>query len=153
MTKLFTALFLALTTADMGIKQYIEETWKKGEERDTVLPGVVCRKVYNKGFFMNALDKHPKVIKGVSAMLALVIGIYDYLLFQERGHWLEKLGMVFISAGAVSNIFDRLVRGKVIDYFGIKCKAKKIRRLTANLADVYVLLGSILLLILNIKKK
>ena len=153
MNKWFMSLFLALTTADMGAKQYVEDTWKKGEERDTIFPGIVCRKVYNKGFFMNFMDQNPKVIKGVSAIMGAVIAFADYLLFQERGRWMEKLAMVFISAGAFSNTFDRLVRGKVIDYFGIKCKARKIRKLTANLADVYVLIGSILLFVLNIKKK
>jgi signal peptidase II len=153
MNKWFLSLFFALTTVDMGTKQYIEDTWKKGEERDTILPGIVCRKVYNKGFFLNFMDKNPKVVKGATAGVTAIIALMDYLIFQERGRWLEKLAMVFISAGAFSNTFDRLVRGKVIDYFGIKCKVKKIRRLTANLADVYVLLGSILLFILNIKKK
>ena len=43
MNKWFLSLFLALTTVDMGIKQYIEDTWKKGEERDTILPGIICR--------------------------------------------------------------------------------------------------------------
>ena len=153
MSKWFMSLFLALTTADMGAKQYIEDTWEKGEERDTIFLGIVCRKVYNKGFCMNFLDKKPKVIKGVSVVMSALIALADYLLFQERGRWIEKLAMVFISAGAFSNTFDRLVRGKVIDYFGIKCKVKKIRNLTANLADVYVLIGSILLFVLNIKKR
>ena len=142
MNKWFLSLFLALTTVDMGTKQHIEDTWKKGEERETILPGIVCRKVYNKGFFMNFMDQNPKVIKGVSAVLAALIALADYLLLQEKGRWMEKLGMVFVSAGAFSNIFDRLVRGKVIDYFGVKCKNKKISRITANLADVYIVIGS-----------
>ena len=142
MNKWFLSLFLMLTTVDMGTKQYIEDTWKKGEERDTILPGIVCRKVYNKGSFLNFMDKNPKVIKGVSGVLGILIAAADYLLFRERGRWMEKLSMVFVSAGAFSNIFDRLVRGKVIDYFGIKCKVKKISRITANLADVYIAIGS-----------
>lgn len=142
MNKWFLSLFLALTTVDMGAKQYIEDTWKKGEERDTILPGIVCRKVYNKGFFLNFMDKNPKVIKGASAVLGALTILADYLLFREKGRWMEKIAMTFVSAGAFSNIYDRLVRGKVIDYFGVKCKIKKISRITANLADVYIAIGS-----------
>ena len=142
MNKWFLSLFLALTTVDMGTKQYIEDTWKKGEERDTILPGIVCRKVYNKGFFLNFMDKNPKVVKGASAVLGALTILADYLLFREKGRWMEKFAMTFVSAGAFSNIYDRLVRGKVIDYFGVKCKIKKISRITANLADVYIAIGS-----------
>ena len=53
--------------------------------------------------------------------------------------------MVFLSAGAASNIYDRLERGKVIDYIGVKSRNKFLSRLTANLADMYVALGAVLI--------
>ncbi len=145
MNKYFVSLFLALTTFDMGIKQYIEDTFRKGEERGSADSKMVIRRVHNKGFSLNTLDNHPMIIKSVSAVLCGVIGAAACELFQKRGHWRKKLGMTFLSAGAVSNTFDRLVRGYVVDYFGFKCKIKKLASLTANLADVYVLIGSSIL--------
>lgn len=145
MNKYFGGLFLILTTFDMGMKQYVEETFKKGEERSTVVPGLVFRRVHNRGFFLNALDKYPAVIKSVSAILGGLIAIGDYQLFMKRGKWKRKLGMTFLSAGALSNIFDRLVRGYVVDYFGVKCKNSKLSKITANLADLYIVIGSTIL--------
>lgn len=137
-------LFVILVCFDMGIKQYIESTYKEREERETIIDKVVLRKVYNKGFILNALQEYPKVIKGVSAGAGAGIALYDIWLFIRKGRYLKKLGMVFLSAGAASNIYDRLIRGKVIDYIGIQSKIRFLSRLTANLADLYVMLGAVL---------
>ena len=145
LNKYFAGLFLALTTLDMGIKQYVEETLKKGEERGDESLKVVLRRVHNKGFCLNALDKYPIIIKSVSAVLCTMIGARAYELFQKKARWIEKLGMSVLGAGAFSNTFDRLVRGYVVDYVGIRCKNSRLSKITANLADLYVVIGTSIL--------
>ena len=135
-------LFAVLVCVDMGIKQYIEENFEEEEERETILDGVVLRKVYNKGFCFNALDKNPNLVRKTSGILCVGLAIYNAWLFHRKGKWLRKFGMVFLAAGAISNTYDRLIRGKVIDYIGIQWKNSRLRRLTANLADVYVVIGA-----------
>lgn len=137
-------LFVALVCFDMGIKQYIEAVYKEGEERETIIDRVVLRKVYNKGFLLNALQEHPKIVKRVSAGTGAGVVLYDIWLFMKNGHLLKKLGMVLLSAGAASNIYDRLSRGKVIDYIGVQSRYKFFSRLTANLADMYAVIGAVL---------
>ena len=58
--------------------------------------------------------------------------------------------MVFVTAGAVSNIYDRLARGKVIDYFGVKSKSRFLSDLTANLADIYVTVGAVIITVCDL---
>lgn len=135
-------LFVVLLCFDMGIKQYMESTCKEKEERETVLEGIVLRKIYNRGFMLNILEDKPKVIRSVSAGMGAVIILYDVRLFLKKGKLKDKLGMVFISAGAASNIYDRLIRGKVIDYIGVKSKYKFLSGVTVNLADVYIAAGT-----------
>lgn len=135
-------LFVMLLCFDMGIKQYIESTYKEKEERETILDGIVLRKIYNKGFMLNTLENKPKVIKSASAGMGAVIILYDVWLFLKKGRLKDKLGMVLISAGAASNIYDRLIRGKVIDYIGVKSKYQFLSKITANLADVYIAVGT-----------
>ena len=149
--KYFAGLFLVLTTFDMGVKQYVEDTFRKGEDRKTTVPKLVFRRVHNKGFCLNTLDKYPTLIKGVSASLCGIIGTKAYQLFQKKGRWMEKLGVTVLGAGAFSNTFDRIARGYVVDYFGIVCKNSKLSKITANLADVYVLAGSTILTLLKRK--
>ena len=105
-----------LVCVDMGIKQYIEENFEEEEERETILDKVVLRKVYNKGFCFNTLDKKPELVRKTSGILCAGLAIYDAWLFLKKGKWLRKFGMVFLTAGAISNTYDRLIRGKVIDY-------------------------------------
>lgn len=143
------SLFLILVCVDMGIKQYIENTYKENEERETIIDGLVLRKVYNRGFAFNLLEKHPGIVKGSSAAIGAGILLYDIWLFLKKGKWIRKLGMSLLSAGAVSNIYDRLVRGKVVDYIGVQCKSKSLSRLTANLADIYVAVGSVIVTLTN----
>ena len=135
-------LLVVLVCVDMGIKQYIEENFEEEEERETILDKVVLRKVYNKGFCFNTLDKKPELVRKTSGILCAGLAIYDAWLFLKKGKWLRKFGMVFLTAGAISNTYDRLIRGKVIDYIGIQWKNSRLRRLTANLADVYVVIGA-----------
>lgn len=137
-------LFLGLVCVDMGIKQYIEDTFKNGEERESRLPGILIRKVHNTGFAFNFLDRYPKVIKYSSIASAVGILCYDILVFLKKGRRVLKVGMTFVSAGAISNIYDRLVRKKVVDYIGIKSKHQSLSKWTANLADIYILLGLML---------
>lgn len=153
MLKLIGLLFLSLTIVDLGIKQYIEENFENGEERETRVSKLVLRKIYNKGFAFHTLDRYPWVIRWTSIILGVAITIYDVWLALQKGRWLEKVGMAFLSAGAVSNIYDRLVRGKVIDYIGFKSKWKKLRTTTPNLADFYVAIGAIAVLIARALKR
>lgn len=141
---IYMGMFLVLVCIDMGIKQYIEDTFEDGEERETVISGVVFRKVYNKGFAFNMLERAPGIIRKCSLCAAVWIFVYDCWLFTKKRRTVAKLGMVLVSAGAVSNVYDRLIREKVIDYIGIKAAKKKLSKLTVNLADLYLTLGTVL---------
>ena len=66
--------------------------------------------------------------------------------------WGEKFGITVLGAGAFSNTFDRLVRGYVVDYFGVRCKNSKLSKITANLADLYILTGVSILTVSKEKK-
>lgn len=144
MSSVTAGIFLVITCVDMGIKQYIEEYFKENEERKTMVNKLVIRKVYNRGFALDSLEKYPALVKGGSVIAGIGAVIYNARLFLKKGHFTEKLGMAFLSAGAFSNICDRLVRGKVIDYIGVDSKNRFLSKITANLADVYVFAGAVI---------
>lgn len=113
-------------------------------KRETLIPGLVLRKVHNKGFAFNILEHEPGIIRKSSVCAAAGILIYDCWLFLRKKRTVGKIGMMLVSAGAVSNLYDRLIRRTVIDYIGIKSEKKRISDLTANLADVYLTVGAVL---------
>ena len=149
----FGGMLVVFLCVDMGIKQYIEDTFDRREERKCIVPGLVLRKVYNRGVLLSTLEKYPKIVQGASAVTGVVILFYDLLLLLKKGKWLEKTGMIFLTAGEASNIYDRLVRKKVIDYIGFQSKNKFHSSLTANLAVFYVIIGAVLVGIGRIGKK
>lgn len=146
-------VFLVLACIDMGIKQYIEDTFEEYEERETFVSGLVLRKVYNKGFAFNMLERNPEIIRKSTLAALAGIMVSDIRLFLKKGKFLEKLGMAFASAGAISNVYDRLIRGKVIDYIGVKSDSSFLSKLTANLADMYLTAGIVLLTVSRIFHK
>ena len=117
-----------LFALDMAVKQYIEENVSEKEE---------------KGFAFNSMDSEPEKVKKASVMTTAAIGLLTIIEAFREGHMLSKIALTFLSAGALSNTYDRVVRGKVVDYIGIKSSHKILGNITANLADIYILLGSV----------
>ncbi len=166
-----TVLFASLLGVDECLKQYAEENIDQGEERELRGGRLVMRKVYNQGFLLNFLEEKPKIVKGVTVAAAGGILICDILTFmpirilyktgpdgrtiirlrRKKGQCLRKISMTILSAGAASNIFDRLVRGRVIDYIGFKTGKKSLDRITANLGDAYIACGGLILIIRGLR--
>lgn len=137
---LFKAIGIAI--ADIGIKSYIESNYKQGEKKDILGGKVQIRKVYNKGMAFNFLDDNPEFVKKVSCILTTVLSLYYLFLLLRKGSFLTKAGFTLFIGGAWSNTFDRWFRGYVVDYIGFNTNWKKFDRLTFNLADFSILLGT-----------
>ena len=146
---IFLGIAFVVFWLDMIFKQYVEEHIQEGEEKGIKGTGgkVVLRKVYNKGAALNAFQDHPKAVKWISGVMGVVMLLYDAWLMNRKGHPLKKVGMGFLTGGALSNLFDRFERGHVIDYVGIKAGGPKISRLTYNLGDFAIAVGGVLVTI------
>lgn len=81
--------------------------------------------------------------KWLSAFIIVIIlglSLYLFVSWQKLNRW-ERIGFISIVSGALSNLFDRLVYGFVIDYLDLKWFA------IFNLADVLIVIGAIIVLI------
>jgi signal peptidase II len=81
-------------------------------------------------------------------LIILGLGFFVYYYFQHRKEfsWRGQLVFIFIFAGAVSNIIDRLYLGFVRDFLDLGLG------FTFNLADAFVAIGLILILFLQTGK-
>ncbi len=68
------------------------------------------------------------------------------MFFWQKNNSRIKIGFIFILSGAVSNLIDRFLHSCVIDFIDIKVWP------IFNLADVYIIIGATILLILKILK-
>lgn len=134
-----------LTGIDLWCKQKIEENFHAKEEKAILKEKVILRKVHNKGMAFNFAQEHPEKVKVVSGIACGLVGIFSvFIWIKETCPW-KKLGASLAFAGAISNTYDRFVRGHVVDYFSFRSKWKKLARLTFNLGDIFLLLGSLIL--------
>ena len=152
-------LFALLLCADVIFKKQVEEELNPGEERELPFGKIVVRKVYNRGFLLNLFERYPAAVKWASLFAGAGVLLWDCLTFAKKRNYIRKLGMTLVSAGAASNLFDRLTKGKVVDYIGWRSEKKFPGRITANLGDIYlacvsalVMAGEILSVTLSKKK-
>ena len=147
-----TGLGVCLFGVDEILKQRVEDQIEEDEIRSYLDDRLLIRKVYNRGFIFSSLEDKNTLVKGVSIVAGTMVFLMD--LWAERyGNLQQKLGMTLLSAGAASNIFDRLIRGKVIDYIAVRTKNSRLKKITANLGDIYIALGAVLIWITKIGKR
>ncbi|OGI25089.1 MAG: signal peptidase II [Candidatus Moranbacteria bacterium RBG_13_45_13] len=84
------------------------------------------------------------IAPSVFYFLWAIIFLFLIYCFLNRKHF-EKTALVFIISGGISNIIDRLAHGCVIDFIDIKIWP------VFNLADVYITIGILMLLLEYIK--
>lgn len=99
------------------------------------------RYVENRGATLGFLSKYPRLLKGLHI---LTIVLLIYLLVQEKkALTLRALAYMLIISGGFGNLYDRLKRNYVVDFFSSHHK----RVPYFNLADIYVIAGVVVMLI------
>ena len=88
------------------------------------------------------MKEYPKLVEMVPVcMLSAVAGAWAYVI-GKKGRVLEKTALTLVLAGGASNLYDRLKRGYVVDYFSIQWK--KLKKVVFNLGDIFIFAGSAL---------
>ena len=87
------------------------------------------------------------IAPGVFYFFWLIIFLFLIYYFLKSKNHFEKMVLIFIFSGAVSNIIDRVLRGCVVDFIDLKFWP------VFNLADIYITIGISLLVLIYIKYK
>lgn len=147
-------VFLAATIflADFFIKKRIDETRELQEESDVCGGRLILRKYYNKGAALDFLEGNPRLVRLVASGVLLALCGMAALVSGKKGNWGEKLGLSMILGGGASNLYDRVKKGHVVDYFSFKSRFPKVQRVIFNISDLFIFLGSLLFLIFHKEK-
>ena len=142
------ALVLTLFLVDQGTKIWAAATLP-GRAPSPLLPGLFdLLSVENPGMAWGLLSNAtlPLAVLRVSVGLALLA-----LVFRGMAGWPRQLSLSLIAAGALGNALDGFRLGFVVDLLSSPALSKVTRLLGAgdfpvfNLADVWVVLGTLLL--------
>lgn len=97
---------------------------------------------HNPGFSFGFFKEWPKAVEMIPlCFTSALAGAWTYLM-GRRGRFVEKLALTLALAGGISNLYDRMKRGYVVDYFSIQWKALK--KVVFNLGDIFILTGAAL---------
>ncbi len=98
----------------------------------------------NEGIFFGLHS--PQIITILFSIVVLLAVAYYLVNTLKKQNILQAVAWGIIMVGGISNLYDRFVYGFVIDWWVMPWNA------VINLADVYITVG-IIILILNLKKK
>ena len=138
-----------LATADELIKRAIE----KGKINNGVIEQTKgfaeIEKHHNHGFAMNRLDNREDIVTAVSVAACTGQTVMTYLTALSDEDIITNAINVFLLAGALSNTYDRVRFGYVVDYL----KVGKKKRAIYNISDFFIFFGAILAIIRAICSK
>lgn len=89
------------------------------------------------GMFQNA-----RIFLVIAAVLCAIYIVY-FLLKSKNKSKLLNMGLVFVLAGAVGNLLDRIFRGFVVDFLDFRL----INFPVFNIADIFVCVGALFIMI------
>lgn len=144
---------LSLSLIDQYVKEQVEERFCTGDEKKIAGSRIVWRRVENRGFALNLLDARPELVQKSSLAAVLLSGAYSSAVFLRKGHFFQKTGAMLLLGGALSNLYDRIWRGYVVDYIGFQTRWKKLTEITYNFGDFFIFSGMGMLLASCLKEK
>lgn len=140
-------LIAAVIAVDLGIKDIIEHTEDDAFPKQLEGCGglVTIFKTHNPGLPFGRLAQFPQLVREIPlAVAGGAAGIFLWL-FPRKGNRLQKLGLALTIGGAASNLYDRFVRGYVVDYFNVRLD--RLKKVIFNIGDVCILLGAVIFFI------
>lgn len=147
---IYIVLILILVGADQLSKYLIDSYMLEGETLPIINDFFHLTYVKNRGIAFGMFQGKLDIIS-IATIIAIVA--IAYYLYKERNKlsMIEKMGFIYILAGAIGNMIDRAFRGFVVDMVDFR----GIWSYVFNLADVWINIGVVFVLLdqLILRKK
>lgn len=138
---LWSVFAVLIVAADQLSKFLVVENISRSQIID-VIPGIIeFVYVKNTGAAFNILSGRIGILSIIS--LAFAVGVIWYMVSKKPRNTLLKTALLFLFAGAVGNVIDRIFRGFVVDFI----KTAFIEFPVFNIADIFITLGAVLFII------
>lgn len=147
-------LMAALVAVDQATKHLVARTVDLYQSI-TVIPGFFnITRIHNKGAifgtFSQTNNKLVFLLLTAASLAALALVVY-YFFKTPASDKLMKVALTLITAGALGNQFDRLIRGHVIDFLDFY--VGKAHWPFFNAADSCITIGACLMLVILFRRK
>lgn len=126
---------------DQIVKLWLQQVLQVGQSWP-LLPGVFqITLVYNTGAAFSMLNQYPAFLLALTGLIFVSFFIYSLTRPRYNGWQVAAFGLLL--GGALGNILDRLMYGKVVDYLDFVL----IHYPVFNLADSFIFCGILLLVL------
>lgn len=129
---------------ELVVKNRIEKQKEEGKEETICGGALLIRKYHNKGAFLNAGETKRGWVAFLSCILTADILLLFMAVSRRKGSRILRTGLALLLGGALSNTYDRLKRGYVVDYFSFGVRWEWLRRIVFNVSDFCILAGALL---------
>ena len=124
-----------------------------------VMPHLNWKLAYNYGAAFSVFGDQNGWQVWFFAILAIAVSVFilNWLRKLRKSSYLAALGLTLVLGGAIGNLIDRLLYGKVIDfidvYFDIPFVMDNYHFATFNVADIGITIGATILVFLSLFKE
>lgn len=133
---------------DLFTKQIITHSLKLGASIKIINNLFYITYVENKGAAWSILEDHRILLLIITVVVLFLINKY---MNKEELNKIENLSYGMIIGGIVGNLFDRVFYSHVIDFLDFKIFGYNYP--VFNLADTFIVVGIILMVIISIRKE
>ena len=140
----YPALIIFLVILDLFSKNYAVNNFLFGQSYSTLIPFIDFLVIYNSGIAFGIFDGYGNLASNFLLVITIFILIYLIRLLAKEKVQIAKLALSLIIAGALGNIIDRTIDGKVTDFLHLEIS--NFSFFIFNLADAFITLGAILII-------
>ena len=140
----YPALIIFLVILDLFSKNYAVNNFLFAQSYTTFIPFIDFLLIYNSGIAFGIFDGYGNLASNLLLVITIFILIYLIRLLSKEKVQIAKLALSLIIAGALGNIIDRTIDGKVTDFLHLEIS--NFSFFIFNLADAFITLGAILII-------
>ena len=140
----YPVLIILLVVLDLFSKDYVANNFLFAQSYSTFIPFIDFLVIYNSGIAFGIFDGYGNLASNLLLVITIFILIYLIRLLVKEKVQIAKFALSLITAGALGNIIDRFIDGKVTDFLHLEFGSLSF--FIFNLADAFITLGAILII-------
>ena len=140
----YPVLIILLVVLDLFSKDYAANNFLFAQSYSTFIPFIDFLVIYNSGIAFGIFDGYGNLASNFLLVITIFILIYLIRLLIKEEVKIAKFALSLIIAGALGNIIDRFIDGKVTDFLHLEFGSFSF--FIFNLADAFITLGAILII-------
>lgn len=140
----YPVLIFLLVVLDLFSKDYAANNFLFAQSYTTFIPFIDFLLIYNSGIAFGIFDGYGNLASNLLLVITIFILIYLIRLLVKEKVQIAKFALSLITAGALGNIIDRFIDGKVTDFLHLEFGSFSF--FIFNLADAFITLGAILII-------